>query len=94
MTWPDSSTYEGLFKNGKMEGRGVKLFANGNRYIGDFKNDNMHGSGVWYDIKAQTQRQGEWKDGKRISWMRDAKPTHVTMMDEERRQRASVNILG
>jgi hypothetical protein len=34
MIWPDQSRFEGDFKNGKMEGKGTKLFANGNKYIG------------------------------------------------------------
>ena len=72
MVWPDQSKYEGEFKQGKIEGKGKKDFSNGNRFIGDWKNDVMHGSGVWYNIKDQTKRQGEWQNGKRISWISPA----------------------
>lgn len=34
MTWPDGNRYEGEFKQGKMDGDGTKIFANGNKYIG------------------------------------------------------------
>jgi len=37
--WPDESRYEGDFAAGKMQGKGTKHFANGNRYIGDWKAD-------------------------------------------------------
>ena len=58
MSWPDQSRYEGDFKEGRIEGKGTKQFANGNRYVGEWKNDNMHGSGVFYSMKDQTKRQG------------------------------------
>tara|TARA_B110000285_G_C15079610_1_gene592740 strand:- start:281 stop:451 length:171 start_codon:yes stop_codon:yes gene_type:complete len=56
MVWPDESRYTGDFKLGKIEGKGTKEFANGNRYVGDWKNDQQNGSGVWYSIKEQTKR--------------------------------------
>lgn len=34
MTWPDQSKYDGEFKSGKIDGKGTKTFANGNKYIG------------------------------------------------------------
>ena len=34
MIWPDQSRYEGEFKNGKIDGKGTKYYANGNKYIG------------------------------------------------------------
>jgi len=39
MTWPDQSIYDGEFKAGKMEGRGTKVWASGNRFVGNWKND-------------------------------------------------------
>ena len=80
MIWPDQSKFEGDFKLGKIEGKGTKFFANGNRYIGMWVNDQMHGSGVWYNIKDQTKQQGMWVSGKRSSWLHPAVQTHVTNM--------------
>ena len=40
--------YEGEMKNGKMQGKGVYLFANGERYEGEFKDDMFEGKGVYY----------------------------------------------
>ena len=45
MTWPDKSMYEGQFLNGKMEGKGVKIWPNGTRHEGIWKNDNFYGDG-------------------------------------------------
>lgn len=78
MTWPDQSVYEGEFKAGKMEGRGTKVWASGNRFVGQWKNDVQHGTGVFYNFKDQTKRQGEWRLGKRYSWINSPQPTHVT----------------
>ena len=51
MIWPDQARYEGEFKNGKMEGKGTKVFASGNMYIGQWKNDLQHGTGVFFSVK-------------------------------------------
>ena len=40
--------YEGEMKNGKMQGKGVYLFANGEKYEGEFKDDMFEGKGVYY----------------------------------------------
>lgn len=78
MVWPDQARYEGEFQNGKMHGRGIKQLGNGNRYVGQFNNDQYDGSAIWYDAAAQTKRQGEWSNGKRVAWLSQAQPTHVS----------------
>lgn len=78
MVWPDQARYEGEFKNGKMEGKGTKVFASGNKYIGQWKNDLQHGTGVFFSVKEQTKRQGEWQNGKRYSWIASPQSTHVS----------------
>ena len=52
MVWPDMTRYEGEFKNGLMEGHGIKQFAKGDRFVGTFKEDLYNGLGVWYDGTA------------------------------------------
>jgi len=39
------SRYEGEYKNGKKEGKGIYYFENGAKYIGDYKNDLRNGKG-------------------------------------------------
>ena len=39
MLWDDNTRYEGEFQNGKMEGKGIKTWTNGNRYEGMWTND-------------------------------------------------------
>lgn len=69
MVWPDQTRYEGEFRNGKMEGHGVKQYVKGDRYVGAFCEDVYHGSGIWYSKADQTKRQGEWNMGKRTKWI-------------------------
>ena len=64
MTNPDGSSYEGEFKNGKMEGTGTKVYANGNTYTGTFKNNLEHGKGTVFNRKNQTETIKEFREGK------------------------------
>ena len=34
--WPDGAKYEGIYKNGKKNGKGVLYFADLSKYIGEF----------------------------------------------------------
>ena len=47
-TYNNHDRYEGQFRNGKREGKGIYYFNNGNRYEGYFKNDIREGKGVLY----------------------------------------------
>jgi len=38
--------YDGDWKNGKKEGKGIYYYNNGNRYEGDWKNDLREGKGI------------------------------------------------
>ena len=71
------SRYEGEFKDGKMEGHGTQFYREGHKYIGEFKEDVKEGSGIWYDIKSQLKRQGNWKNDKRISWAAKGLPYNI-----------------
>ena len=41
MYWSDGDKYEGYFKNGLFDGKGIYYYNNGNRYEGDYKNGNQ-----------------------------------------------------
>jgi hypothetical protein len=55
--------YEGGYQAGKMEGRGVYSWANGDRYEGEFKDDEFNGRGL-YTWAAGERYEGAWVDGK------------------------------
>lgn len=79
MTYADGSKYEGEFKEGKKAGQGSRFFPSGDRYVGSFENNVMHGTGIYFSMSAQTKRQGEWLNGKRVSWLTQPQPYNVTI---------------
>ena len=58
-----SARYEGEYRNGKMNGRGVLHYPNGHRYEGDFVDDKRHGTGVHEWARGDVY-EGQWQDGK------------------------------
>lgn len=64
MIWPDQSKYEGTFLEGKMSGRGIRNYANGNIYDGEWEDDKPHGSGTFYKATDSTWKEGVWREGK------------------------------
>ena len=60
--WKESS-YTGAMRDGRMHGRGVNVWANGNRYEGDYSDEKMNGSGVF--VWASGNRyEGDYRDDK------------------------------
>jgi len=57
------TVYEGELKDGKRHGRGVYLWADGNRYEGDWKDGKAHGHGVVVWVNGD-RYEGDWKDDK------------------------------
>ena len=59
---PKKGLYSGEMKNGKAEGIGREIFANGNSYQGLYKNGDRHGLGlsVFHDWNSYF---GEFKKG-------------------------------
>jgi len=55
--------YEGEYRDGKMHGRGVTTWADGDRYEGDYRDGKPHGRGVttWAD---GDRYEGDYRDGK------------------------------
>jgi hypothetical protein len=44
--YPDGEQYEGMWKNGKKDGRGTLRFPNGALYEGRFRDDQIDGQGT------------------------------------------------
>ena len=47
----------------KRNGKGINIYANGNKYVGEVKNDLKHGYGI-YTWANGAKYEGEWKDAK------------------------------
>lgn len=59
---PDSSVYQGKYKNGLRHGTGKLEWRNGDCYEGQFKQGLMHGQGILKSMSG-FQYTGEFKDG-------------------------------
>lgn len=55
--------YEGHFQNGLRHGRGIHIFANGDRYDGDWSEDIRNGTGVYTWLNGD-QYKGGWVNGR------------------------------
>ena len=60
----DQPKYEGEIKNGKPDGRGIKLKPDGGMYFGEWKNGKKHGQGTDTSPDGNSF-EGEWKNGKK-----------------------------
>jgi hypothetical protein len=59
MYFPNGDFYDGFFKNGKYDGKGLLRLADGTSYEGDFVEDEKHGRGVEkYASNGKTARSG------------------------------------
>lgn len=59
---PDSSVYEGEFKNGLFNGKGILTWSNAACYKGEFKNGLMDGKGNYVGSDG-SKYEGDYKDG-------------------------------
>ena len=50
--YKSGSRYEGDWRNGNKEGKGIYYYIDGDRYEGDWRNDNMEGNGIYYRISC------------------------------------------
>lgn len=62
---PNGGSYEGYFKEGKKNGKGIRKFPGGNIYKGDYKNDERQGEGVMYWVNTGEKYKGFWDKNKR-----------------------------
>ena len=60
--YEDNSYYRGEMKNFLRNGKGLLIFANGQRYIGEFKKNKMNGKGTLFSDKGELIWEGEFKD--------------------------------
>ncbi len=56
-------TSSGTWKDGKLNGQGVLITVNGNKYVGEFKDFKQDGKGM-LSINNKIIYDGQWKEGK------------------------------
>ena len=78
MTEENGASYEGEFKNNKMEGQGVKTYANGSSYTGKFKNSLQHGIGEFFSSKTGETTKQEFREGKKWTWTKNTDKEQAT----------------
>ena len=59
----DDNRYEGEWKKGKKEGKGIPYLKNGDKYKDEFKNDKL--KGTWIYFKNGDSHKGDWINDKR-----------------------------
>ena len=58
----NNGRYEGQFRNGKREGKGIYYYKNGEKYDGECKNGLKEGKGIYY-FNNGNKYEGDWKMG-------------------------------
>ncbi len=53
--------YEGQWKEGEFDGKGLLIHANGDEYEGEWKNGLAHGHGVFKEFSERWVTTGDWK---------------------------------
>jgi hypothetical protein len=64
--FPNGDEYQGTFKDGQRDGKGVLRKKNGDVFIGNWKQDKPHGAGLEYSENNQNRREGYWEYGEFI----------------------------
>jgi hypothetical protein len=65
--YPNRSSYVGEFIDGKRNGLGTEIFAEGNRYVGEWKDNKREGQGIGYKVDGTFIHSGNWINGERVS---------------------------
>jgi hypothetical protein len=65
MLYPDGSTYNGEWKDGKRHGKGILIYADGRRYEGKFADDQLHGEGI-ITLPDGRLIESYWDNGEQI----------------------------
>jgi hypothetical protein len=58
----DGNSFDGQWKNGKLDGYGVMAMPNGVKYVGEFKEQNMHGYGIVYLANGSIAQSGVYEN--------------------------------
>ena len=64
--------YEGSFKDGREEGKGIAKYGDGSVYTGDFLGGLRHGSGTLRGMPGGRVYEGEWKEGQKSGQGRES----------------------
>ncbi len=56
-------SYEGEWLNGRREGNGIQIWADGSRYVGEWRNNKACGRGTLYHADGDVY-EGEWLNDK------------------------------
>ncbi|HWR31213.1 MAG TPA: hypothetical protein VN631_15405 [Negativicutes bacterium] len=68
LKWPpEGNSYDGDYKAGLRDGKGVLKWPTGQVYDGEWKNGMSNGYGVLKDASGKVLYEGEWKDGKGVA---------------------------
>lgn len=63
MLFPDGSSYEGKWMNGKMQGFGKYTWENGDYYEGNYHNGLKYGEGKMFWSAENKIYEGQWFQG-------------------------------
>jgi len=62
-TWANGNRYDGEWRDGDFNGRGIFLWANGDSYEGDWRDDMANGNGTLHRVESGQTFSGLWPNG-------------------------------
>lgn len=86
---PGNGSYQGQCADGRPNGTGEVVFANGDRLRGEFRNGRIDGQGTWTSGTSGNTYTGNWRNGKRAgngtySWARGSQQYVGEWVDDKR----------
>lgn len=77
------STYSGVMRGGKSNGRGVLTWPDGGKYDGEWKNNKREGKGTWITVEGE-KCEGIWRNQEMVGQgktSKDGKKLKCTVLD-------------
>lgn len=74
--------YDGEFKIGKLNGKGIYTYIDGTKYIGSFEDDMFNGSGTLYSSRGDVIKSGFWVRDKFIGSSSE-KATELSLLENK-----------